>query len=255
MDEFSFIIEQFNNKVSFRNVAPGINQIVAPYFHADGDMMEIYVQPSPFQHDYIRVTDLGMTLMRLSYSIDVDGVSAQKHIHSIINEQRLAYDNGIVYLDTPIKSAHSYISYFAQGLSKIMAVSALSKDVIKSYFYENFRKFIVEDFIIYSPIFNYIPVKAHDEYTVDYMFMDSRATRPICLFPVKDTYKARDVVSTILFLQNNKIPHRSVVVYEDFNNIGDKDKRRIMNASDKNFYTFGDFHDEGQKYMGKEVAG
>lgn len=255
MDVFTSIIEQFNNRVSIRSVAPGISQIVAPYFHTDGDMMEIYLQPSPAGVDYIRVSDLGMTLMRLSYAIDVDSNSSKKHIQSIINEQRLEYDNGNVFIDTPVSSAHSYIAYFAQSLSKIMAISALGKDVVKSYFYENFRNLVVDKYRLFNPVQNFVPIKSHDEYAVDFMMRSqTSSSKPIYLFPIKDTYKARDVVSTILFLQNNKVPHRSVVVYENFNNIGDKDKRRIMNASDKNFFNVIDFQDEGPKYIENELA-
>jgi Domain of unknown function DUF1828 len=52
---------QFNDRVRFSEKRPGIYQLIAPFYHEDGDMIEIYFD-NPEGDGEIRVSDHGMPL-------------------------------------------------------------------------------------------------------------------------------------------------------------------------------------------------
>jgi len=68
--------QQFNAQVSLQEKRAGVQQLYAPLFHEDGDMMDIYLDiPRDFEANgkkTVRISDHGMTIMRLSYSFEID---------------------------------------------------------------------------------------------------------------------------------------------------------------------------------------
>jgi len=71
MNYIDLLKAQFNNRIAFREKRPGVLQLVAPLYHEDGDMIDIYLREVK-DRGTVCVSDFGMTLMRLSYSFDVD---------------------------------------------------------------------------------------------------------------------------------------------------------------------------------------
>ena len=51
---------------------PGIYQLIVPILHEDGDMVDIYLQDSPRGPGDVRICDFELTLMRLSYTHDIN---------------------------------------------------------------------------------------------------------------------------------------------------------------------------------------
>ena len=72
MSYLDLLKEQFNHQVAFRERRPGILQLIAPLYHDDGDMMDIFLEATNGKQERIRICDHGMTLMRLSYSFELD---------------------------------------------------------------------------------------------------------------------------------------------------------------------------------------
>ena len=61
----------------------GHYQLIVPILHEDGDMVDLYLQDSPFGEGYVRVCDFGLTLMRLSYTYDITTPTRQRIFDSI----------------------------------------------------------------------------------------------------------------------------------------------------------------------------
>ena len=57
-------------------------------------MVDIYFQDSPKGDGYIRICDFGMTLMRLSYTYDVNTDARQRIFDSILINNGINNDNG-----------------------------------------------------------------------------------------------------------------------------------------------------------------
>src|SRR5690606_11465962 len=64
--------QQFNGHVAFRERRPGVIQVLAPLFHEDGDMVDIFIDEPRNGSNRVRISDHGMTLMRLTYNYDLD---------------------------------------------------------------------------------------------------------------------------------------------------------------------------------------
>jgi hypothetical protein len=67
MDALETLASEFNGHISFRQKRPGTIQVLAPLFHEDGDMLDIFLDLPKPPNSSIRISDHGLTLMRLSY--------------------------------------------------------------------------------------------------------------------------------------------------------------------------------------------
>ena len=63
-------------------------QLIAPICHEDGDMIDIYLQDSPRGDGYVRICDFGMTLMRLSYALDLNTPTRERIFRQHPHEQQ-----------------------------------------------------------------------------------------------------------------------------------------------------------------------
>lgn len=57
------------NIIDFREKRPGIFKVLLPFFHEDGDMYDVFIEEI---NDYIRISDYGLTMMKLSYNFEFD---------------------------------------------------------------------------------------------------------------------------------------------------------------------------------------
>jgi len=252
MNYVQLLKEQFNGRVSVRERRPEVFQLIVPLYHEDGDMVDIFLQTVNGDTRRIRISDLGMTLMRLSYTFDIDTPNKEAILQKILAENGATEDNGEIYLETTPESLYPAVLQFAQVASKISNMELLKREVIKSLFYEMLEDFVTTSLVEYGPRQKVYPIPDRDELEVDYEF-NSRP-RPIYLFGVKDTAKARIVTISCLEFQKAELPFRSCVVHEDFGSLGRKDQNRITSAADKQFVTLDDFKDNAVKFFEREGA-
>ncbi len=78
MTGLDLLNEQFNGRVAFRERRPGVVQVLAPLFHEDGDMVDIFLDEPANGSGKVRIGDHGLTLMRLIYSFDLDTENKQR---------------------------------------------------------------------------------------------------------------------------------------------------------------------------------
>jgi hypothetical protein len=77
-----------------------------------------------------------------------------------------------------------------------------------------------------------------DDLEVDVLF---ETPTPIFLFGAKDVTRARLAAISCLEFQRARLPFKSVVVHEDFESLGKKDRNRVTSAADKQFTSLEDF--------------
>lgn len=102
---------------------PGKYQLIHPIRHADGDMLDIYMQDSPLGGGYVRICDYGLTLMRLSYTFDLTTDAQQRIFDSILINHGVANNGGNLYLDAPAVRLNDGISQFANCVQKVCKMS------------------------------------------------------------------------------------------------------------------------------------
>jgi hypothetical protein len=252
MNYLDALKEQFNNQVSFRQKRPGILQLVAPLYHEDGDMVDIFFEPINGGQDRIRICDHGMTIMRLSYNFDIDTPNKERILQRILSENHIAEDKGNLFLDSEPENLYPSVLQFAQAVAKVANMELFRREVIETLFYEMLTEFIEDALKKYNPREKVFPIPQRDDLEVDFEF--GITPRPIYLFGVRGSAKARLTTISCLEFQRAKLPFKSFVVHEDFESLSGKDRSRITSAADKQFISLDDFKTNAEQVLEREAA-
>jgi Domain of unknown function DUF1828 len=250
IDKYLNIIkEQFNNFFYIKEKRENILQVFAPLYHADGDMMDLFLIDLP-EKGLVRISDLGMTLMRLSYTYDIDTPNKEKILNKILSENSIKSEDGNLILDIKPELIYYGLMQFAQAISKIINMRLYKREVIHSLFFEMLDDFILTRLQKYNPQKKYYPISDHDEYEVDYCF--NHRKRPIYLFGVNNSSNARLVTICCQKFIAEKLSFSSLIVLEDLESIGKKDQTRLMSAADKQFPSLDEFQIHADEYLERE---
>lgn len=234
-------------KIEFRQKRPDIIKLLIPFFHEDGDMVDLFIKKNG--SGYI-LSDFGLSLMRLSYNFDIDTPNKEKILTDIVTRNRCEYDDGEIYIKASHEQLVGAIYQFIQTVTKVTSMDILSKEYIKSYFFDLLDEFIFSTFGNLNVKSKYLPLKEEHDLVVDYMFP---AKKPIYLFGINDNSKASKVVITSLNLINKQHNFRSLVVHEDFNSLSNFNRTQITNACDKQFTNLNDFKNNSEQYFQREL--
>ena len=252
MSRLDDLREQFNGHIGFKEKRPGILQVFAPLFHEDGDMIDMFLDLPPDGGRTVRVSDHGLTVMRLSYSYELDTPNKRRIFHRILSENGVQEQNGALFIDTTWESLYPAILQFAQTVARVSNMQLFKREVIQSMFFELLTEFIDEKLGRYSPRPNVLPMPERDDLEVPFAF--EIAPHPVYLFGVKDNSQARLVTISCLEFQKKRLRFKSIVVHEEFENLSRKDRTRITNAADKQFTTLEDFRDKAEEFFEREAA-
>jgi len=252
MNYYELLREGFNERLSLKEKRPGITQLIAPLYHEDGDMMDIFLEKAPNGENHIRVSDHGMTLMRLSYSFDLNTENKERIFQRIISENGVQEADGNLFIDTRPESLYSAVLQFAHTVCKISNMRLYKRAVIESLFYELLTEFVESELREYGPKPNTLPILARDDLEVDFE-LEVRP-HPLFLFGAKDVTKSRLVTISCLEFRLAGIPFKSAVVHMDYESLPRKDISRITSAVDKQFITLDDFKQNGPDFIKREAA-
>jgi len=252
MDVRELLKSEFNRHITFRERRPNVLQVVAPLFHEDGDMVDIFLDLPKNPDGPIRISDHGMTLMRLSYSYEIDTPTKQRILDRILSENGISEGEGRFYMDTRPESIYPALLQFAQAVAKVSNMQAFRREVVTNLFYETLNDFVASSLSSFRPEPNFMPIPERDDLDVDWRF--PIPARNIYLYGVRDSSKARLVGLSCLEFQKQGIPFRSVIIHEDETGLPKKDQRRITNIADKQFATLPDFMSGAEEYFAREVG-
>lgn len=250
MNALEILKSSFNCRVEFREKRPGMIQVFAPLFHEDGDMVDIFLDIPKDSGKSVRISDHGMTLMRLSYSYDIDTDTKRRIFNRILSENGVEEDRGRLYINTSVERIYPALLQFAQTIAKVSSMQAFKREVVQSLFYEMLGDFVSSTLAKYHPIPNYMPMPGRDDLEVDWRLS---LNRDVFLFGVKETAKARLAALTCSQFQLAHLPFRSVIVHENFGSISKKDQSRITNVADKQFTSLNDFEEKAEVYFQREM--
>ena len=171
---------------------PGLWRVLTPFVFPDGDGYSLYVQQIP--SGGIRVSDMGATLMHLSYENDIqkfrDGTRARL-LDQILADASVLEDNGEFYVESPLSELGASVFRVGQALTRIHDLSFLNRLRSESTFYEDLRealKSMLEPERLHADhVVSEVP-RAKD-YPVDYLI--DGGDLPLYLFGVPNRDKAR----------------------------------------------------------------
>ncbi len=256
MNAVELLREQFNSHVALREKRPGVLQLVAPLFHEDGDMMDIFLDVptngSTSALEKIRISDHGLTLMRLSYTFDIDTPNKEKIFHRILAENGVSEENGEFFIEAPPESLYTALLQFSQAISKVCNMRYFKREVLASLFEELLAEFIQAELQRFKPQQKIFPIPDRDDLEVDWEFRPNGV--PLYLFALKDVNRARLATISCLEFQRHKVKFKSISVHEDIDKLARKDCNRLTNACDKQFTSLDEFKQNAIPYLEREIA-
>ena len=223
---------------------PGRYQLILPVYHEDGDMVDMFVVESPLGADYIRLCDFGMGIMRLSYTYDVNSDARRRIFDSIVISSGIQNDGGNLYLDTPVAMAYEGILQFAGCVQKICSMRYWSRETVRSAFYDDLEDWIRADLAPFDPQPNQFPLADYPS-GVDWRLRYNEHN--FYLFGVRGNDKAKNVAISLLEFQKARLPFISLVVHEDIEELGRRERLYITRNADTQYPVLRDFQDRAME--------
>lgn len=240
---------QCNQKINLREKRPGVWQVILPFYHEDGDMVEVFI--AHIGDNVFRISDQGFTLMRLSYSYDIDTPNKERIFNTIISSYNIQNDRGNLYVDVESEHLYPSLMQFIGAVLKVSNMKLYKREVIQSLYFEMLDELVFTKLSQYEPQKDFHPIPDMPEYEVDYCFNHRKV--PIYLFGVNNPATARLTIISCQKFIIEKLKFRSITVLESLDCLGRSDQKRLMTAVDKVFPEFEEFEKNAQDYIKREM--
>lgn len=221
----------FCNNVTVGAVDSKTVSISLPISGRDGDHVVAYATQTTGGW---RVSDMGSTLMRLSYENDLSKLltgARQKLFASVLSEGGLEEDDGEIFTEVPADSLSHALFTLGQGVIRLEDLGLWTQNRVESTFYDDLRTVIAGVVPAEDIIENYIVpnVQAAESYPVDF-FIKTQGN-PLYIFGVLNKDKA--MLSTIIIqhLRAAGIRFDAMVVYQDIDGVPRQHAKRLMSAA------------------------
>ncbi len=220
----------------------GMYQIMVPILHEDGDMLDIYLCDSPLGDEYTRICDFGMSLMRLSYTFAVNTPARQRILDNICINNGVDIEEDNLFMDVLSAQIYEGILQFAGCVQKICNMEYWSREIIRSAFYEDLDSYIEEEMAEFSPAPKIYPIP---DYPIGVDWSLSHNNHRFFVFGVRGDDKAKNVAIALLEFQKAAIPFISLVIHENMDELGKRERLYLTRNADTQYPLLDDFKDKG----------
>jgi hypothetical protein len=230
-------------------------RVETPFYFPDGDPYQIYIKE--MSGGVIRLTDMGHTMMQLSYENDTDKFREGTRgilLNSIISEMFINEEGGEFYIDTTMDNLGLSIFRLAQALTKINDLTFLNRARVESTFYDDLKeslyKIISADKIHRD--YEFPGMDNAKDYPIDYYIEAKNA--PLYLFGIPNKDKARLTTIVIERLLREKIDFDSLLIFADQGSMPKQDLARLSNAGGEMIASLDAADDFKRKLLRKVAA-
>jgi hypothetical protein len=224
-----------------------------PFTYPDGDMIEIFISYDGGEN--IRVTDMGLTVMKLSYEFDLNSNNKKKIFKEIISNYEIQEDDGLLFIDTNTNDIFPCLMHFIEVAIKVSDLNFLKRETVKSMFLEYFETFVEEELIQFNPVKDYYPpFDTEKQYPSPYAFLRENNS-PICVFPIHTDEKCNEATIVIqqYELGQENFEFDSIAVFENQEVISRKPLARLSNVVGKQFASLNGNQERIKGYCEKEL--
>lgn len=247
------VTKEFRDKVceAITVKQQGVGRLVieSPFTFEDGDSYVIVLLK---RRDSWIFTDEAHTLMHLSYWIeDIDDLTSGNR-HDILERTLASHfmnlsERGEIEMMIKNNDFGNSLFTYIQGITNIMDLTYLTREVVKSTFLDDFDRFMKENVSPESLMisWNQPEIDKEGKYLIPY-YVKSPGT-PLFVFPIDNENRMKDANITLFFFKIKHFRNRSVIVFENIEDLNKRPLARLMDAGDKLFSNF-----EGNKEDIKE---
>lgn len=257
MDIKETIEKNFKEKVcrEVRLVAEGVDRfrVFSPFQFEDGDHFAIVLKK--FGNNWI-LSDEGHTYMHLSYMMDVKSLERDKRakiVSNALSNFGIKETKGVLTAILDTENSGNIFYNYIQGLTKITDVTYLSRENVRSTFWEDFKTFVSEKTPKDRIEFNFHDKNLDPEgkYAVDCRV--NGMAKPLYIFAINNDDKCRDVTINLHQYEKWNLNFRSVSIFEDQEQISRKVLARFSDVCDKQFSTLSTNKDRIGKFLSEFI--
>jgi len=229
-------------------------RVFTPFLFEDGDHLAIVLKKQA--SDWV-LSDEGHTYMHLTYDIDEKDLhkgTRQKVISNALSAFNVEDRDGELFLRIEDARYGDALYSFAQALLKINDVSYLSRENVRSTFWEDFKELIRESIPADRFSFKWRD-PTHDpngNYTVDCRI--NGLARPIFVYALPTDDRTRDATIALLQFEKWNRPHRSIAIFEDQKEINRKVLARFSDVCEKQFSSMGVNRPRITNYLKEQIV-
>ena len=197
----------------------------------DGDGYPFHLAEAP--SGGLRLSDLGHTLMHISYEHDIDAFltgTRRMLLERIVGESGVLYDEGVFSLLTSAERLPEAIFGFGQALTRIYDLTLLSRTNVGSTFYDDLADYLTS-FIDEAKLeLDYLPAVPNAEaYPVDYR-IEGSSDVPLFLYGVPNRDKARLTTIMLSYFHRLQLDFESIIVFANQADIPRVDLARLSDV-------------------------
>ncbi len=218
-------------------ISHGVNRylVETPYIFGDGDAFVIVLKK---QGNKWILTDEGHTFMHLSYFLDIDDISEGtrgKIVESTLSAFQVEERGGQLITEIEGNDFGNSLYDFVQAVMKISDVTFLSRERVKSTFFEDFKKFISETIPKENLEFfwHHQELDKEEKYVVDCK-VESNGS-PIFVFALTNDDKVRDANIIIQQYRRWNQKFTSLAIFEKQEDINRRVLARFTDVCDRQF--------------------
>ena len=242
--------KELNNRVSSYQKRPGITQILAPFYHDDGDMHEVFISDAPRPGSWI-LSDFGMTLMRLSYTFDTLSEGREELVRTIATENGLSLVDGVLQAETSPATVFFDFMGMTRAITQIAALKYQKTHRSASTFIEDVLGELMEKLSGFAPSRDFLPIEDRDDLTVDIRIP---ARRPIFIYAARENQRYLRAGLTCSQLRQLGVDFRSLILVEDQGDFSSVNWKTVTNIVDKQFVGKSEILAVAPEYVKREVA-
>ncbi|MDR9240751.1 DUF1828 domain-containing protein [Burkholderia multivorans] len=220
------------SEVSLQERSDGLVHVRTPFHFPDGDSFSMYLRRLP--SGGFRISDMGGTLMHLSYEQDIDKLregTRSRIFSQVLAEMGLVDEDGELVIEVPGDQLGAGVFRFGQALTRVHDLTFLNRVQVESTFYDDLYERITEVAGADRVQRDYAApgVPDADRYLADFGIVTPRA--PLLIFGVPSQAKARLATIVMQHLQMHHFKFRSMVVYSDMASISRTDVSRLTSVA------------------------
>lgn len=247
--------EKVCDKVRLQSEGVDRYRVFTPFLFEDGDHLAIVLKR---ERSRWLLTDEGHTYMHLTYDIDEKDLqrgTRQKVITNALSVFQVEDRDGELIFEINEDRYGDALYSYIQALLKITDISYLTRERVRSTFFEDFRALISETVSENRRAFDWHD-PTHDPqgiYTVDCRI--NEMPRSLCVYALPSDDRTRDATIAVLQFERWGLPFRTLAIFEEQETINRKVLARFSDVCEKQFSSLAANRERIVKYLGEILQG